>query len=88
VQELSVDDVKKDIINFINKPKFKEASFSDFLSSIDPLKISEQYIVTCFLALLELVKYQKIILTQNNKDSEIYFVRNKIKSAMQEMIEF
>jgi chromatin segregation and condensation protein Rec8/ScpA/Scc1 (kleisin family) len=79
---LSVDDVKTDIINFVNQPKFTKSSFSKFLNSVDELKISEQYIVTCFLALLELVKYQHIVLTQDVSDDEIYFTKNKNRTLM------
>ncbi|MDR3163901.1 MAG: segregation/condensation protein A [Mycoplasmataceae bacterium] len=82
IQELSVDDVKTDIINFVNQPKFTKSSFSKFLNSVDELKISEQYIVTCFLALLELVKYQHIVLTQDVSDDEIYFTKNKNRTLM------
>lgn len=70
VQELSVDDIKKDLISFLNTSK-KITSFGEYLFSVDELKISEQYIVTTFLALLELVKYDVIVLEQNEQTNEI-----------------
>jgi chromatin segregation and condensation protein Rec8/ScpA/Scc1 (kleisin family) len=50
-------------------------SFSEYLSHVDEIKISQQYIVTCFVALLELVKYRQIDLVQ--EEAEIYFTKNK-----------
>jgi chromatin segregation and condensation protein Rec8/ScpA/Scc1 (kleisin family) len=51
------------------------------LANVDELKISQQYIVTCFVALLELVKYRQINLTQ--KDEDIFFIRNNNKDEIQ-----
>lgn len=75
VQELSVDDVEKEIINYLNTHDFQQISFSDYLKSIDELKLSQQYIVTCFSALLELVKYRKINLTQSDLEDDIFFAK-------------
>lgn len=76
VQELAVDEVEKDITTFLKSFKKKQISFSDFLSHIDEIKLSQQYIVTCFLALLELAKYRQINLVQPSNDDDIYFSKN------------
>ncbi len=80
VQELSVDDIKKDIINFLNTSK-EITSLAEYLFSVDELKISEQYIVTSFLALLELVKYDVIILEQNEQTNEIIITIKDLKNS-------
>ena len=36
------------------------------------MKISQQFVVTTFLAILDLVRYSKITISQKNNDSEIY----------------
>jgi chromatin segregation and condensation protein Rec8/ScpA/Scc1 (kleisin family) len=72
VQELAVDDVEKDVLLFLDKHQnIEKISFSDFLKEVDELKLNQQYIVTCFSALLELVKYRKINLNQNDMDDDI-----------------
>ncbi|MDR3257879.1 MAG: segregation/condensation protein A [Mycoplasmataceae bacterium] len=86
VQELAVDDVEKDVLKFLDTHDFKEISFSDFLSEVDELKMSQQYIVTCFLALLELVKYHKINLHQKEMDDDIYISKNMNKDEMQDSL--
>jgi segregation and condensation protein A len=86
VQELAVDDVEKDVLKFLETHDFKEISFSDFLNEVDELKMSQQYIVTCFLALLELVKYQKINLHQKEMDDDIYISKNMNKDEMQDSL--
>ena len=77
VQELSVDVVESDILDYLKQHSKKEVSFSDYLSSVDELKLTFQYVVTTFLALLELVKYRQIDLFQKNFNDDIYFARNK-----------
>lgn len=76
VQELSVDVIETDILDYLKQNPNKQVSFSDFLSSVDELKLTFQYIVTTFLALLELVKYRQINLIQDNLDDDMYFIRN------------
>jgi chromatin segregation and condensation protein Rec8/ScpA/Scc1 (kleisin family) len=56
--------------------EFERISFSDYLKEIDELKLSQQYIVTCFSALLELVKYRKINLTQDDMENDIFISKN------------
>jgi chromatin segregation and condensation protein Rec8/ScpA/Scc1 (kleisin family) len=77
---LAVDDIEKDILDFLEKHQ-EQIAFSNYLASVDELKISQQYIVTCFVALLELVKYRQINLTQKNED--IFFIRNNNKDEIQ-----
>jgi chromatin segregation and condensation protein Rec8/ScpA/Scc1 (kleisin family) len=86
VQELSVDDIEKEIINYLNAHNFKQISFSEYLKEVDELKLSQQYIVTCFSALLELVKYRQINLTQNDMDDDILIAKNMQKDEMQDAL--
>jgi segregation and condensation protein A len=64
ITELAVDDIEKEIIEIINKNKITTISFDDFITKIDKSKFTFQYFVTCFLALLELVKYRHINLIE------------------------
>lgn len=75
VQELSVSEVEQELWDFLTKNKVKKISFSEYLSKIDEYKISQQYIVTTFLAILNLAKFQKIELSQIQKNDEIYIER-------------
>ncbi|GHU32832.1 hypothetical protein FACS1894166_06970 [Bacilli bacterium] len=78
--------MEKDILNFLSKKGFAKITFSKFLESVDELKISQQYIVTCFSALLELVKYQQILLFQENVDDDLLFCINNKKDEMQDSL--
>lgn len=71
VQELSVGEVEKDLWEFLCNSKAKEISFAKYLSVIDQFKISQQYIVTTFLAILDLVRYQKIRISQKTVNSDL-----------------
>lgn len=78
VQELSFEDVEKDVIRILDKKnKQSKISFSTFLSFVDPINLSNQYFVACFVALLELVKYGKILLFQKQMSDDIYIERLK-----------
>ena len=65
VQELSVQDIEDQLWDFLKSYKNKTISFSEYLSKIDPIEITQQFIVTTFLAILDLVRYSKITITQN-----------------------
>ncbi len=80
VQELSVDEVKKEIVEFFKQNADRKISFAEYLANVDDLKISEQYIVTAFLALLELVKYHFVDLTQNDKTNELLISVNDLNN--------
>jgi segregation and condensation protein A len=83
VQELSVDVIESDILDYLKQNTDKQVSFSDYLSSVDELKLTFQYIVTTFLALLELVKYRQINLSQKGFDDDLYFIYNSNKEEIQ-----
>lgn len=70
VQELSIEDIKLEFFDFFKNNNFNKISFSKYLSSIEEFRINMQFIVTFFVSILELAKYQKILLTQ--KDDEIF----------------
>ena len=72
VQELSVQDIEAELWAFLVNHSSKTISFSEYLSCIDSMKISQQFVVTTFLAILDLVRYSKITISQKNNDSEIY----------------
>lgn len=86
MQELAVDDIEKDIMAFLKTHKFDHITFSDFLKEVDELKLNQQYVVTCFLALLELVKYRQINLTQKNIEDDILIFKNKEHDEMQDSL--
>lgn len=71
VQELSIQDIEEELWEFLKKYKSKTISFSEYLSQIDPIKITQQFIVTTFLAILDLVRYGKITISQNQENNEI-----------------
>jgi chromatin segregation and condensation protein Rec8/ScpA/Scc1 (kleisin family) len=75
--------VESDILDYLKQHSKKPISFSDYLSSISELKLTFQYVVTTFLALLELVKYRQINLTQKNFEDDIYFTRNTNKEEIE-----
>ncbi len=77
VQELSIAEVEEELWNFLVEDNIKKTTFSEYLSKIDVLKITQQYIVSTFLALLDLTKYQKIKLTQNLDNNELLIERIK-----------
>lgn len=73
VQEVSAEQVEKEITSIFTKYKdTKRYSLSDFFMLIDSDHHSDQYLVTCFVCLLDLAKNNKITLTQSNFDDEIY----------------
>lgn len=76
VQELSVDQLEKEIIEYIQTKKKNHFTFEEFLLSVDELKISNQYIVTAFLGLLEMVKYGIILLEETSEQELIVTVQN------------
>lgn len=74
VQELSVQVIEDELWDFIVKNKIKRTTFSKYLEEVDPIKLTQQFVVTTFLALLDLCKSNKIMLAQNLNDvgEEIY----------------
>ncbi|WP_052663391.1 segregation/condensation protein A [[Mycoplasma] testudinis] len=72
VQELSIEDVQAEIYEIIKNAKQKRISLTRILNSVDTLKVNTMYFVTCFVALLVLVRYQKIDLFQSGPNAEIY----------------
>lgn len=73
VQEVSAEQVEKDILNIFKKyPDTKKYSLSDFFQMIDETYLSDQYLVTCFVCLLDLAKNGKITLTQEKFEDDIY----------------
>lgn len=78
VQELSVTKVEEELWQFLSNNCIKEISFSDYLRQLDEFKLTQQYMVTTFLAILDLVKYQHISITQDLNDQEIYIHRTGV----------
>lgn len=74
VQEVSAEQVEKEIeLIFKKYPNVTRYSLSDFFQLIDEQYLSDQYLVTCFVCLLDLAKNGKIILNQKEFEDEIYF---------------
>lgn len=72
VQELSVSEVEEELWNFLKNMSKSSITFTEYLQNVDELQISQQYIVTSFLALLDLVRYGKINLIQKESNQELY----------------
>lgn len=73
VQEVSAEQVEKDILQIFKKyPKTTKYSLSDFFMLLDENHLSDQYLVTCFVCLLDLARNGLLQLTQNHFDDEIY----------------
>lgn len=74
VQEVSAEQVEKEIQNIFKKyPTVTKYSLSDFFQLIDEQYLSDQYLVTCFVCLLDLAKNGQINLYQKDFEDEIYF---------------
>lgn len=75
IEELSIEDVKDEILSIIKKLlNNKYDRFIDLekiFEQIDPKKLSLRYFVTSFVCLLILVREQKIDLNQKNDDESI-----------------
>lgn len=75
IEELSIEDVKDEILSIIKKLlNNKYDRFIDLekiFEQIDPKKLSLRYFVTSFVCLLILVREQKIDLNQKNNDESI-----------------
>ena len=71
VQELSVAEIEEDLWFFLQDNQIAEITFLDYLKQLDPNKVSQQFIVTTFLALLDLAKYGKIQIGQTNNNQDI-----------------
>lgn len=74
VQEVSAEQVEKEIQEIFEKyPDVTRYSISDFFELIDEKYLSDQYLVTCFVCLLDLAKNGQIILRQETFNDEIFF---------------
>lgn len=74
VQEVSAEQVEKEIQDIFKKyPNVTRYSLSDFFQLIDEQYLSDQYLVTCFVCLLDLAKNGQIVLSQKEFDDDIYF---------------
>jgi len=73
VKEVSAEQVEKDIIDlFMQNTEIKKYSLNDFFALIDQSVVSSQYLVTCFVCLLDLAKSGIVTLTQETFNDEIY----------------
>lgn len=65
IQELLVTDLEDDVMEYLTSTQDKITTYTSFLLQVDPEKITVQYVITTFLALLELVKYHKISISMD-----------------------
>ncbi|QZX48847.1 segregation/condensation protein A [Mycoplasma sp. E35C] len=76
IEELSIEDVKAEILSIIkrllNDQYDQKIDLQTVFEQIDPNKLSLRYFVTAFVCLLVLVREQKIDLSQNEDDAEIF----------------
>ncbi|UQZ95594.1 segregation/condensation protein A [Mycoplasmoides gallisepticum] len=75
IEELSIEDVKNEILSIIKKLLNNQydrfIDLENIFEQIDPKKLSLRYFVTSFVCLLILVREQKIDLNQKNDDESI-----------------
>lgn len=75
IEELSIEDVKDEILSIIKKLLNNQydrfINLEKIFEQIDPKKLSLRYFVTSFVCLLILVREQKIDLNQKNDDQSI-----------------
>lgn len=75
IEELSIEDVKNEILSIIKKLLNNQydrfIDLEKIFEQIDPKKLSLRYFVTSFVCLLILVREQKIDLNQKNDDESI-----------------
>lgn len=76
VTEVSIDDVEKDIIKFLEPYNhLDKISFIKYFDSLPSHMFTKQYFAVSFVAILVLVRNQYIMLEQNNNDEEIFIVK-------------
>ena len=74
VQEVSAEQVEKEIQEIFEKyPDVTKYSLTDFFQLVDEKYLTDQYLVTCFVCLLDLAKNGQIVLSQEGFDNEIFF---------------
>ncbi|MDR2461862.1 MAG: segregation/condensation protein A [Mycoplasmataceae bacterium] len=73
IKEISIDDVEKDIKCIIQANLHSKLKFMELINKLDKNKITLQYLIVCFLVLLELAKCDNIKLEQQN-DIEDFFL--------------
>ena len=66
-----------DLWDYLSTNKIKQITFSEYFATLDEMEISQQYLVTLFLAILDLVKYGKISIEQN-ENLEIVINNNEL----------
>ena len=71
VQELSVAEIEDNLWRFLYDNQIAEITFLDYLKQLDPSEVSQQFIVTTFLALLDLAKYGRINIKQSENKQDI-----------------
>lgn len=76
VSEISIDDVEKEIREFLKPfPHLYKISFMDYFKNIPDEKFTKRYFVVAFVAILVLVRNGYIQLEQINSDEEIFIVK-------------
>ncbi len=77
VKEINVGDIQDEFMEFLETNQgFEKMSLTEYIESLDPLKLSPEYFCATFVALLVLVRYRKIKLIQENQNDEIYIIKN------------
>ncbi len=80
VKEINVGDIQDEFMEFLVKNNtFEKMSLTEYIESLDPLKLSPEYFCATFVALLVLVRYRKIKLLQEEQGDEIYIIKNNEK---------
>ena len=71
VQELSIADIEEQMWAFLDGNEIAEITFLDYLKQLNPEDVTEQFFVTAFVALLDLAKYGRVKITQDENNQDI-----------------
>ena len=75
VQELSIADIEEQLWAFLDNNEIAEITFLDYLKQLNPEDVTEQFFVTAFVALLDLAKYGRVKITQDENNQDILIKR-------------
>lgn len=76
VSKVDVDEIQKNLLEFIKTHNFTEISFEDYLKTIDKELLNLEYMCAVFVSFLVLVKDGYIILKQDKFFGKIIILRN------------
>lgn len=85
INEISIDMVQDEIKEFLNPYDFNSRiTLDEYIANIPEEKFSRQYFVVAFVAILVLVKESYILIEQDELNSQIYIIKNKVEEVINE----